>query len=118
MAGLWCKNEAAHETHRERNEFGGFNECTGISAEAAARTAVVEAVYAPGEIVRVTAKSVSDGAVFNANAAPVGTYAVSEYVDAERRTVKPDGRAVYVLVDPDGHGHEFWAFPEHVTLEG
>lgn len=26
---LWCSNEEKHEAHKERNEFGDFNECTG-----------------------------------------------------------------------------------------
>ncbi len=26
---LWCANDEKHEAHKERNEFGGFNECTG-----------------------------------------------------------------------------------------
>ncbi len=26
---LWCHNDAPHEAHRERNEYGDWNECTG-----------------------------------------------------------------------------------------
>lgn len=29
---LWCANDAPHDAHRERNEFNGWNECSGRPA--------------------------------------------------------------------------------------
>lgn len=35
---LWCANEAPHDPHGERNEFGGWNHCTGRPAFEQAHT--------------------------------------------------------------------------------
>lgn len=34
LSPLWCANDAPHEPHGERNEFGGWNHCTGRPVQA------------------------------------------------------------------------------------